>query len=59
MVKENLKVTIATINDFQKRLRSGAKSVYGDDSLEFERVGGKRVSERKKHSKKKTDAAAA
>jgi hypothetical protein len=59
VVKDNLKITIAKIKDFQKRLRSGAKSAFGDDSLEFERVGGKRVSEYKKHAKKKDASTAA
>jgi hypothetical protein len=59
VVKEKQKVTIAKIKDFQKRLRSGAKSAFGDDSLEFERVGGKRASERKKRAKKKSPSTAA
>ncbi len=30
-----------------KRLRTGVKAEYGDDSTEYEKVGGKRSSERK------------
>jgi hypothetical protein len=58
VVKEKQKVILAKIADFQKRLRSGAKSAFGDDSLEFERVGGKRASDHKKRAKKKTATAA-
>jgi hypothetical protein len=45
-------VTFNNILDFMKRVKSGAKSAFGDDSLEYERVGGKRISERKKKSRK-------
>lgn len=45
-------ITFDNILDFMKRVRSGAKSAFGDDSLEYERVGGKRSSERKKQSRK-------
>ena len=40
------------LKDFFKRLKSGAKAVYGDDSLEYERVGGKRQSERKRPNRR-------
>jgi hypothetical protein len=51
-VVSSKKGTFKEINEFMKRVRSGAKSAFGDDSLEFERVGGKRASERKKKAKK-------
>jgi hypothetical protein len=59
VVKEKQKVILTKINDFQKRLRAGAKSAFGDDSLEYERVGGKRASEHKKRAKKKSTSTAA
>jgi len=33
-----------------KRIRTGVKSQFGDDSDEYERVGGTRMSERKRRS---------
>ena len=36
------------LRGLMKRVRSGAKAVFGDDSLEYERVGGKRASEIKR-----------
>ena len=42
---------------FMKRLRLGTKSVFGDDSLEYERVGGTRRSEYKHRSKNETPTA--
>jgi hypothetical protein len=44
---------------FMKRLRSGVKAVFGDDSLEYERVGGKRRSEYKRRTRNETVSAAA
>ena len=41
-----------------KRIRTGVKAIYGDDSLEYERVGGKRASEIKR-SPHKAEATAA
>ena len=35
-----------TIWDYTKRVRTGVKSIYGDDSSEYEMVGGTRLSER-------------
>jgi len=35
-----------------KRLRAGVKAVYGDDSSQYEMVGGTRLSERKPRSRK-------
>src|SRR5688500_8790883 len=35
-----------------KRLRAAIKGIYGDDSSQYEMVGGTRVSERKKPSRK-------
>ena len=39
-----------------KRLRLGVKAEYGDDSDEYEKVGGTRASERKKPVSKKAPA---
>jgi hypothetical protein len=44
--------------EFSQRVRSGAKVAFGADSLEYERVGGKRTSNRKKASKKSDPKAA-
>lgn len=38
-----------------KRLRAGMKAIYGDDSSQYEMVGGTRVSERKRPTRKKVD----
>lgn len=35
-----------------KRVRSAVKGIYGDDSSEYEMVGGTRLSERKRPSRK-------
>jgi hypothetical protein len=35
-----------------KRLRAGMKAIYGDDSSQYEMVGGKRLSDRKPHRRK-------
>jgi hypothetical protein len=40
--------TLATIWDDVKRVRAGMKAIYGDDSSQYEMVGGTRKSERKK-----------
>jgi hypothetical protein len=45
------------IKEFMKRAKAGAKAAFGDDSLEYERLGGKRMSERKKATKKTAAAA--
>ena len=37
----------ATLWDTVKRVRAGVKAAYGDDSSEYEMVGGTRISERK------------
>ena len=42
--------------DKVKRLRNGVKAIYGDDSQQFEMVGGTRISERKPRSRKVTPA---
>ena len=47
---------IAALADKLKRIRSGVKAEYGDDSTEYESVGGKRSSDRKKPQSKKTEA---
>ncbi len=44
--------------DKVKRVRSTVKGIYGDDSSEYEMVGGTRKSERK-HPARKTEAAQA
>ena len=54
---EDKNQTMSELNDFMKRVRSGAKSAFGDDSLEYERVGGTRRSEIKR-GKSKTVAVA-
>ena len=38
--------------DKLKRVRAGVKANYGDDSQQFEMVGGKRISERKPRARK-------
>jgi hypothetical protein len=40
--------TLATVWDDVKRVRAGMKAIYGDDSSQYEMVGGTRKSERKK-----------
>lgn len=37
-----------------KRLRAGIKAIYGDDSSQYELIGGTRLSERKPYKKKET-----
>lgn len=39
--------------DKLKRLHSGVKAIYGDDSSEYEMVGGKRLSDRKPVGRRK------
>ena len=51
------KKKLVELRVFMKRLRSGAKSAFGDDSLEYESVGGTRRSEYK--SRTKSEAAIA
>lgn len=41
--------------DMTKRIRSGVKSIHGDDSIECERFGNVRMSERKGGRPKKDD----
>ena len=43
----------SVIWDEVKRVRSGVKSQYGDDSPQYEMVGGTRLSERKPAARKK------
>lgn len=40
--------------DKVKRVRTGVKSLFGDDSSEYEMVGGTRVSERKRPTRQET-----
>jgi hypothetical protein len=40
--------------DKVKRVRNGVKGIYGDDSSQYERIGGTRRSERKPHKRKQT-----
>jgi hypothetical protein len=42
--------------DLLKRLRAGVKAAYGDNSSQYEMMGGTRLSERKKAVKKTPDA---
>ena len=42
--------------DKVKRVRSGVKGIYGDDSSAYEMVGGTRLSERKRPSSRTTDS---
>ena len=42
----------STTWDKVKRMRSGVKAIYGDDSTEYELVGGTRLSERKSPTRK-------
>jgi hypothetical protein len=44
--------SVGELKEFLKRAKAGAKAAFGDDSLEYERLGGKRMSERKKVVKK-------
>ncbi len=45
-------ILYTTIWDKVKRTRAGIKSIYGDDSQQYEWVGGTRMSERKPHARK-------
>lgn len=47
----------AALWDVLKRLRSAVKVAYGDDSSQFEMVGGTRISEKKKTPKAAAPAA--
>ncbi len=42
--------------DQVKRIRNGIKAIYGDDSSQYEMIGGTRRSERKRPSRKSTTA---
>ena len=42
-----------SIWDKVKRVRTGVKGIFGDDSSEYEMVGGTRLSEHKSHGRKK------
>lgn len=42
---------IAMTWDQVKRVRTGVKGIYGDDSSEYEMVGGTRLSDRKPRSR--------
>ena len=46
----------ADVWDLLKRLRAGVKAAYGDDSSQYEMMGGTRLSERKKAVKKAPSA---
>jgi hypothetical protein len=57
--KNGEKIAYKKMKEIAKRIRSSVKGAFGDDSLQFERVGGKRASDRKKPSRKqKKDQAA-
>ena len=50
----NQRVTVnAALWDVIKRMRGGVKSAYGDNSSQYEMVGGTRLSEKKKGGRKK------
>ncbi len=42
--------------DKVKRVRNGVKAIYGDDSSQYEMVGGTRLSERKTYARKAVKA---
>ncbi len=46
----------ANIWDKVKRVRNGMKAIYGDDSSQYEMIGGTRTSERKSPTRKATTA---
>lgn len=46
--------TMESLNEKIKRVRGGIKAEYGDDSTEYESVGGTRASDRKKRASKAT-----
>jgi hypothetical protein len=48
---------ILTLWDIVKRVRAAVKGIYGDDSSQYEMVGGTRLSERKTPTRKTTAAA--
>ncbi|MFZ4398586.1 MAG: hypothetical protein ACOYO1_01025 [Bacteroidales bacterium] len=50
-VFEDLEVEL---KDWNKRMLNGVLSLYGEDSNEYEKAGGKRLSDRKKAIKKQT-----
>jgi hypothetical protein len=50
--KNQLDSLYAGVWDRTKRIRSAVKGVYGDDSSQYEIVGGKRLSERKRPTRK-------
>ncbi len=43
-----------TLWDKVKRVRNGMKAIYGDDSSQYEMIGGTRLSERKPRARKVT-----
>ena len=45
-----------TIWDKVKRVRNGMKAIYGDDSSQYEMIGGTRLSERKAPARKAAKA---
>ena len=46
-----------TIWDTVKRVRGGVKAIYGDDSSQYEMVGGTRLSERKTAARRTANSA--
>jgi len=50
---------VARINDLTKRVRAAVKGAYGDDSTEYELVGGTRLSDRKRPVRKNGNGAPA
>jgi hypothetical protein len=45
--------------DKVKRVRNGVKGIYGDDSTEYEMIGGTRISDRKSPARRAPSAPAA
>ena len=45
-------VLLGNLWDMLKRLRNGIKGIYGDNSSQYEMIGGTRMSEKKKPAKK-------
>ena len=51
--KRNQRETLClSVWDKVKRVRASVRGIYGDDSMEYEFVGGKRMSERKLQARK-------
>ena len=49
---EEKKIALTDLYDFRKRLRAAVRAIFGDDSLIYEELGGKRLSNRKRPVRK-------